>query len=72
VTTLAGPGLRALPCVLLAAAVFAAVPPPDSLRTGLALFVLIGSLWMTQALRGLMLNLVCIGAVAAGAFLAFG
>lgn len=50
-TALPGPALRALLCVLLAAVVFAAVPPPDSLRTGLALFVLIGSLWMTQALH---------------------
>jgi sodium-dependent dicarboxylate transporter 2/3/5 len=34
----------------LAALVYAAAPPPDALRAGLALFVLIGSLWMTQAL----------------------
>ncbi len=38
-------------CVLLAAGVFAVVPGPDSLRTGLALFALIGSLWVTQALH---------------------
>lgn len=54
-TALPGPALRALlglpGSVLLAAGVFAAVPPPDGLRTGLALFALIGSLWMTQALH---------------------
>jgi sodium-dependent dicarboxylate transporter 2/3/5 len=31
--------------------VHALAPPPDSLRGGLALFVLIGGLWMTQALH---------------------
>lgn len=41
---------RALASLALAALVFAAAPPPDALRSGLALFVLIGSLWMTQAL----------------------
>jgi sodium-dependent dicarboxylate transporter 2/3/5 len=46
-----GPALRALLCVLLAAGVFAAGPGGDGLRTGLALFALIGSLWMTQALH---------------------
>ena len=50
-TGLVGPALRALLCVLLAAGVFAAVPGGDGLRTGLALFTLIGSLWMTQALH---------------------
>lgn len=45
------PALRALACVALAAVVHAAVPPPDALRAGLALFVLIGGLWMTQALH---------------------
>lgn len=42
---------RALGCVLVAAMVHWSAPPPDGLRTGLALFVLIGSLWMTQALH---------------------
>jgi sodium-dependent dicarboxylate transporter 2/3/5 len=42
---------RALGCLALAAAVHAAAPPPDALRAGLALFVLIGGLWMTQALH---------------------
>lgn len=36
-------------CLLLAAVVFAAVPPPDSRRAGLAQSVLIGSPWTTQA-----------------------
>ncbi len=43
--------LRSLPCVLLAAATYALVPGPDDLRVGLALFVLVGALWMTQALH---------------------
>lgn len=42
---------RALGCVAAAAAVYAIAPPPDALRAGLALFVLIGALWMTQALH---------------------
>lgn len=42
---------RALGCLAAAAAVHAAAPPPDALRAGLALFVLIGGLWMTQALH---------------------
>jgi sodium-dependent dicarboxylate transporter 2/3/5 len=41
---------RTLASLALAALVYAAAPPPDALRAGLALFVLIGSLWMTQAL----------------------
>jgi len=55
VTALPGPALRAalgvLLSVLVAAGVLAAVPPPEGLRTGLALFALLGSLWMTQALH---------------------
>jgi sodium-dependent dicarboxylate transporter 2/3/5 len=43
--------LRALGCIAAAAAVHAAAPPPDALRAGLALFVLVGGLWMTQALH---------------------
>ena len=42
---------RALGCVALAALVHAAAPPPDALRAGLALFALIGGLWLTQALH---------------------
>jgi sodium-dependent dicarboxylate transporter 2/3/5 len=45
------PMLRALACVVLAALVYAVTPPPDAMRAGLALFVLIGGLWMTQALH---------------------
>lgn len=47
----AGTLLRVLGCAAAAAAVHAAAPPPDALRAGLALFVLIGGLWMTQALH---------------------
>lgn len=36
--------------VILAIGVFYVVPPPDTLRWGLAIFVLAGSLWMTQAI----------------------
>jgi len=43
--------LRVLACLGLAALVYAWAPPPDGTRTGLALFALIGSLWMTQALH---------------------
>jgi len=50
-TRLAGSLPRALGCLALAALVYASAPPPDALRTGLALFVLIGGLWMTQALH---------------------
>lgn len=42
---------RALACVAMAAAVHGIAPPPDALRSGLALFVLIGGLWMTQAVH---------------------
>ncbi len=50
-TRLAGSLPRALGCLALAALVYGSAPPPDALRTGLALFVLIGGLWMTQALH---------------------
>jgi solute carrier family 13 (sodium-dependent dicarboxylate transporter), member 2/3/5 len=50
-TSPSGPLLRALGCLALAALVYGSAPPPDALRTGLALFVLIGGLWMTQALH---------------------
>ncbi len=46
-----GPLLRTLGCLALAALVYRSAPPPDALRAGLALFVLIGALWMTQALH---------------------
>jgi sodium-dependent dicarboxylate transporter 2/3/5 len=46
-----GPLLRTLGCLALAALVYSSAPPPDTLRAGLALFVLIGALWMTQALH---------------------
>jgi len=50
-TRLAGSLPRAVGCLALAALVYGSAPPPDALRTGLALFVLIGGLWMTQALH---------------------
>ncbi|MBL8353067.1 MAG: DASS family sodium-coupled anion symporter [Burkholderiaceae bacterium] len=43
--------LRTLGCLALAALVYGSAPTPDALRAGLALFVLIGALWMTQALH---------------------
>lgn len=43
--------LRALACLALAALVYGSAPQPEALRLGLALFVLIGGLWMTQALH---------------------
>ncbi len=43
--------LRTLGCLALAALVYGCAPAPDALRAGLALFVLIGALWMTQALH---------------------
>jgi len=46
-----GAAARTLGCVVLAGAVHAVAPPTDALRAGLALFALIGSLWMTQALH---------------------
>lgn len=42
--------LRACFCLILAAGAWVLGPPPDSLRTALALFVLIGGLWVTEAL----------------------
>ena len=50
-TWTSGPLPRAIACLALAAIVHASAPPPDTLRTGLALFVLIGGLWLTQALH---------------------
>ena len=43
--------LRSLGCLAMAALVYAGAPPPDALRSGLTLFVLIAGLWMTQALH---------------------
>lgn len=43
--------LRGLGCLLLAALAYRSAPPPEALGTGLALFVLVGGLWMTQALH---------------------
>ena len=45
------PAVRLLLCVALAGLVYVSAPANDDLRSGLALFVLIGSLWMTQALH---------------------
>lgn len=42
--------VRGLLCLLLAAAVLVAGPEADALRRALAIFVLIGGLWLTQAL----------------------
>jgi sodium-dependent dicarboxylate transporter 2/3/5 len=44
------PIVRTFGCVALAALVWSAAPGPDVQRAGLGLFVLIGALWMTQAL----------------------
>ena len=43
--------LRGLACAALAALAYASAPPPDALRAGLAIFVLVGGLWMTKALH---------------------
>lgn len=43
-------GIRLAACLVLAALTWAAVPGEGDLRSGLALFVLIGGLWVTQAL----------------------
>lgn len=43
--------LTLLFCALLAAVGHAMVPGDESVRTGIALFILIGSLWITQALH---------------------
>ena len=43
--------LRLLACLALGACVYLSMPGPHQLRAGLALFALVGSLWMTQALH---------------------
>lgn len=43
--------LRVLGSLALAALVYGSTPEPQALRSGLALFVLIGGLWVTQALH---------------------
>jgi sodium-dependent dicarboxylate transporter 2/3/5 len=59
--------LRALACVALAAGVHQVTPGPETLRAGLALFALIGGLWVTQALHlSVTALLVPLLAVAAG------
>jgi len=66
---LSSPGapLRALVCLTLAGGVHLATPGPEALRAGLALFTLIGGLWMTQALHlSVTALLVPLLAVAAG------
>lgn len=50
-STIIPPVARALVCVALAAAVHQALPASDSVRAGMALFTLIGGLWVTQALH---------------------
>ena len=45
------PTIRAIACLALAGGVHQATPGPEALRAGLALFALIGGLWMTQALH---------------------
>ena len=42
--------LRVAACLALAGAVLVTCPAPEPARTGLALFTLIGALWLTQAL----------------------
>mgnify|MGYP006140442173 FL=1 len=59
--------VRALACLALAAGVYQITPGPETLRAGLALFTLIGGLWMTQALHlSVTALLVPLLAVAAG------
>jgi sodium-dependent dicarboxylate transporter 2/3/5 len=46
-----GAAARLLACVAPAALAWWLVPQPDSVRLGVALFVLVGALWVTQALH---------------------
>jgi sodium-dependent dicarboxylate transporter 2/3/5 len=49
--TLTAAHWRGLGCLLLAALVYRSGPQPEALRAGLAVFVLVGGLWTTQALH---------------------
>lgn len=57
-------GWRPLACLAVTGLVYAAAPATEPLRTGLALFALVGSLWMTQALHisvtALLVPLLCV------------
>lgn len=57
-------GLRLVVCALLAGLAWAFAPEQQPLRTGLALFVLIASLWLTEALEltvtALLVPLACV------------
>lgn len=44
------PALRIAPCIAVAGAAWLAVPDAGTVRSGLALFVLVAALWMTQAI----------------------
>ena len=46
-----GAAARLVACIALAASAWWLVPQPDGVRAGVALFVLIGALWVTQALH---------------------
>ena len=58
--------LRTLACLSLAVLVHQSVSGPDAMRAGLALFTLIGGLWMTQALH-LSVTALLVPLLAAGA-----
>ena len=64
---------RVTGCVIAAGVVHGVAPPPDALRAGLALLVLVGGLWMTQALHiTVTALLVPVLAVLAGLLAPFG
>ena len=46
-----GAAARTLGCLVLAALVYTLSSSPEPLRSGLAIFVLVGGLWMTQAIH---------------------
>lgn len=62
--TLPAGAWRPLTCLAVTAVAWAVAPPAEPLRTGLTLFALIGSLWMTQALHvsatALLVPLLCV------------
>lgn len=62
--TLPAGAWRPLTCLTVTAVAWAGAPPAEPLRTGLTLFALIGSLWMTQALHvsatALLVPLLCV------------